>query len=115
MGAPRSARVVEGVRQVKYLKSEVNRRVNAELANQSRTTHAAGTQLELIDEAKRLIGLRQLPPAVREFCELREAHPELSLADLGALADPPTKKSGMYHRLLRLRTLVSQAQEDSSS
>ena len=113
MGAARSARAIENVRQVKQAINDVNRRVNAETANLSRTTNAAGTQLELIDEAERLIGLRQLPPAVREFCELRRENPELSLADLGALASPPTKKSGMYHRLLRLRSLVEAAREPS--
>ena len=113
MGAARSARAIEHVRQVKQAINDVNRRVNAETANLSRTTNAAGTQLELIDEAEHLIGLRQLPPAVREFCELRRENPELSLADLGALASPPTKKSGMYHRLLRLRSLVEAAREPS--
>ena len=113
MGAARSARAIENVRQVKQAINDVNRRVNAETANLSRTTNAAGTQLELIDEAEHLIGLRQLPPAVREFCELRRENPELSLADLGALASPPTKKSGMYHRLLRLRSLVEAAREPS--
>ena len=113
MGAARSARAIENVRQVKQAINDVNRRVNAETANLSRTTNAAGTQLELIDEAEHLSGLRQLPPAVREFCELRRENPELSLADLGALASPPTKKSGMYHRLLRLRSLVEAAREPS--
>ena len=112
IGALRSARAIENVRHVKSLKNDVNRRVNAETANLSRTTHAAGAQLVLISEAEKLVGLRQLPPAVREFCELRRAYPELSLADLGALASPPTKKSGMYHRLLRLRTIVAEARED---
>jgi DNA-binding protein WhiA len=114
IGALRSARAIENVRQVKTLKSVVNRRVNAEMANQTRTTNAAGDQLELIAEADRLVGLRKLPPAVREFCELRVANPELSLADLGALASPPTKKSGMYHRLLRLRSFVKEARQEAS-
>ena len=112
IGAVRSARAIAGVRHVKSLKNDVNRLVNAETANLRRTTHAAGTQMALIDDAERLIGLRQLPPAVREFCELRRENPELSLAELGALASPPTKKSGMYHRLLRLRALVDEAQKN---
>lgn len=111
IGAVRSAQAIENVRHMKSLKNDVNRRVNAEIANQMRTTNAASAQLELIDTAERLIGLRQLPPALREFCELRRAYPELSLGDLGALATPSTKKSGMYHRLLRLKALVAEAQE----
>ena len=111
IGAVRSARAFANVRQVKSLKNEVNRRVNAELANQHRSTHAAGTQVALIAAAENLIGLDQLPPAVREFCELRRENPELSFGELGALADPPTKKSGMYHRMLRLKALVAEARE----
>ncbi len=111
MGAQRSPRAIENVRHVKSLKNDVNRLVNAETANLSRTTRAAGNQMELITEAERLVGLQKLPPAVREFCELRRAYPELSLADLGSLASPPTKKSGMYHRLLRLKAIVEEVRE----
>ncbi len=111
MGGTLSAQAIENVRHLKSLKNDVNRRVNAELANQLRSTNAAGDQMELIDAAEHMIGLRNLPPAVREFCDLRRTYPEISLADLGALAKPPTKKSGMYHRLLRLRKLVKEAQE----
>ena len=115
MGAKRSARAIEGVRQVKSLKNDVNRRVNAELANQSRSTNAAGAQMELIDEAERLVGLPKLPPAVRAFCELRRTYPELSLTDLGALATPVASKSAMYHRALRLQQIVEEARQAQKS
>ena len=36
-------------RQVKHVKNQVNRRVNAELANQTRSAGAAQHQLELIE------------------------------------------------------------------
>ena len=111
MGGVESAVAIEKGRQLKQLKSEVNRKVNAEMANARRTTEAAGAQLELIDEAEALLGLNCLPPAVRKFCLLRRAHPELSLADLGQLQDPPASKSAMYHRLLRLQSLVEAARE----
>ena len=111
MGSVRCARAVENVRHMKSLKSDVNRRVNAEMANTRRTSDAAGTQAELIDEAERLLGLRQLPPAVREFCQLRRAYPELSLAALGELCQPPASKSAMYHRVLRLQALVEAARQ----
>ena len=109
MGASRSALAVENVRRVKSLKNDVNRRVNAEIANQARSTGAAAEQLELIARAERLVGLRGLPPALREFCLLRRANPELSLAALGEKCDPPASKSAMYHRVLRLQKLVEEA------
>lgn len=108
-GADRSALAVARVRRMKSVKNDVNRRVNAEIANQARSTGAAAEQLELIDRAERELGLGALPPALREFCELRRAHPDLSLGELGAHARPPLSKSALYHRLLRLRALLGGA------
>ena len=104
------ARVVELARAKKSVKNDVNRRVNAEMANQARSTGAAAEQLELIDRIEKSPGLAALPPALRSFCRARRAHPELSLAALGAELDPPVSKSAMYHRLLRLQEIAGQAE-----
>ncbi len=109
MGAERSARAVAQVRRVKTVKISVNRLVNAETANSNRASGAAAEQLALIDRAEEVIGLRSLPPALREFCVLRRAHPEVSLASLGELCDPPVGKSAMHHRVLRLEQLLDEA------
>lgn len=115
MGAARYAHTIEGVRAIKSVKNDVNRRVNAELANQNRAGDAADVQRALIDDAEQLIGLSALPRAVREFCELRRANPELSLAELGQELTPPASKSAMYHRLLRLQSLVDEARAASGA
>ena len=115
MGARRMARFVEVARAKKSVKNDVNRRVNAEMANQARSTGAAAEQLELIERAEKSVGLAALPPALREFCRLRRENPELSLAALGELLDPPASKSAMYHRVLRLQELVSQSDGQSVS
>lgn len=115
MGAARYAHTIEGVRAIKSVKNDVNRRVNAELANQNRAGDAADVQRTLIDDAERLVGLSALPRAVREFCELRRANPELSLADLGQELTPPASKSAMYHRLLRLQSIVDEARAASDT
>ena len=93
--------------------ARLNRRVNAEMANQARSTGAAVAQLELIDRAEKAIGLASLPPALRAFCEVRRENPELSLAALGQEMDPPASKSAMYHRVLRLQQLVDEAKAQS--
>lgn len=108
MGARRMARVVEVTRARKSVKNDVNRRVNAEMANQARSTGAAAEQLALIDRVERACGLASLPPALQAFCEARRANPELSLAALGEELDPPVSKSAMYHRLLRLQELAGE-------
>ena len=115
MGAARYAHTIEGVRAIKSVKNDVNRRVNAELANQNRAGDTADVQRALIDDAERLVGLSALPRAVREFCELRRANPELPLADLGQELTPPASKSAMYHRLLRLQSIVDEARAASDT
>ncbi len=112
MGARRMARVVEVARAKKSVKNDVNRRVNAEMANQARSTGAAPPQLALIARAERAVGLPALPPAVRAFCAARRAPPELSLAALGEELAPPASKSAMYHRVLRLQQIVEEAEKD---
>lgn len=111
MGAQRSAHTVERVRQLKSVKNDVNRRVNAELANERRSSRSGADQLHLVGRVSDEVGLASLPPALREFCELRVRHPEMSLADLGSLCDPPASKSAMYHRVLRLQALLRDAAE----
>lgn len=106
MGAALSSQAVERVRRLKSVKNDVNRRVNAELANERRSSRSGADQLYLVALVDRKVGIRTLPPALREFCELRARNPEMSLAALGRLCDPPASKSAMYHRVLRLQQLV---------
>lgn len=106
VGAERTARAVKNIRVMKSVKNDVNRRVNAELANQARSTGASADQLALIDRVEREIGFDTLPPALMQFCVARREHPELSLRDLGAQMMPPLSKSALYHRVLRLEKLL---------
>lgn len=106
VGAERTARAVKSIRVMKSVKNDVNRRVNAELANQARSTGASADQLALIDRVEREIGFDALPPALLQFCVARREHPELSLRDLGAQMMPPLSKSALYHRVLRLEKLL---------
>lgn len=108
LGANRTAQAIENGRRLKSVKNDVNRLVNAEMANQARSTDAAQDQLELINRVEEQIGLENLQPALRAFCTARRAHPELSLRDLGNTMNPPLSKSAMYHRLLRLQDLVKE-------
>lgn len=110
LGADRAVAEIEEARAVKHVKNQVNRRVNAELANQTRSAGAAQKQLDLIETLEKLEKRPGLPDALETFCRLREEHPDLSLRDLGQLADPPLSKSALYHRVLRLERMVEEAQ-----
>ena len=75
IGAKRSVAEIEEARAVKLVKNDVNRRVNAELANQTRSAGAAQHQLALIEELERR-GMRDvLPDAWRPFVTYVSATP----------------------------------------
>ena len=107
--APAARAAVEGARAVKSARNDANRLVNADFANQRKASEAASSQTELIDAVDAEIGFERLPPALRDFCELRRAHPELSLRELGEAASPPLSKSAVYHRVRRLGELLAEA------
>ncbi len=107
-GAHRALLRTEDVRIVKSMRNDVNRLVNAEIANQAKTAEAAVGQLEAIRLLASTRGLETLPPALAELAELRLAHPEVSLRELGELADPPLSKSAVYHRVRRIEEAAAQ-------
>ncbi|MBD5132782.1 MAG: DNA-binding protein WhiA [Clostridiales bacterium] len=77
-------------------KKDINRRVNFEMANMTRTTNAAvdvAEALELIAERK---GLDSLSPKLLEAAEARQNAPDKTLAELAY--ELGISKSGLKHR-----------------
>jgi DNA-binding protein WhiA len=111
VGAHRALLRTEDVRIIKSMRNEVNRLVNAETANLQKSADAAVEQLEDIRRLASTRGLENLPPALRELAELRLAYPDVSLRELGELADPPLSKSAVYHRIRRIQELAASREE----
>lgn len=84
----------------------VGRLANADAANARRLARAAVQHLAAIDELDEARGLRSLPRALREVAELRRAHPEASLEELGRLCAPPITKAAVADRLRRIVALA---------
>lgn len=93
---------IENIRIVKGMRNKVNRIVNCETANLTKTVEAAWKQVESIEKIKNTIGLEKLPANLREIAELRLNHQESSLKELGEMLDPPMGKSGINHRLKKI-------------
>ena len=108
VGAHRALLRTEDVRIIKSMRNDVNRLVNAEIANQQKTAEAAVFQVEAINALQAARGLDNLPPALAELAELRLANPEASLRELGELADPPLTKSAVYHRVRRIEEMAAE-------
>lgn len=92
----------------KDISNNVNRMVNFELANVSRSSSAAAAQLHAIAKLRKNQQLALLPEPLQEAARLREEHPEASLQELCSLAAAPVTRSGMNHRLKRLADIAEQ-------
>ncbi|MCC6109443.1 MAG: DNA-binding protein WhiA [Denitrobacterium sp.] len=111
VGAHHCALAMENVRVIKSVRNDVNRRVNAELANQQKASDASVEQIMAIRRVVDKVGKENLPPALQEFIRLRVAHPDATLKELGQYADPPLSKSAVYHRVRRIEELDGRSNE----
>jgi cell division protein WhiA len=110
VGAHSSLLELENIRIMKEMRNNVNRLVNCETANLSKTVNAAVRQVESIKLIQKQIGLARLPQNLREIAELRLNFPDESLKELGEMLDPPVGKSGVNHRLRRIEKIAEELQ-----
>lgn len=102
LGATRAALEMMGVKMVKSIRNDTNRRINCESANIDKTVAAAGNQLDAVRKIQETCGIGALPEELQTVATLRWENPELSLRDLGELMEPPLSRSGVNHRLQRI-------------
>lgn len=105
VGAPVAFLEWEEHRIRRELREEANRLANADTANLRRAIEAAADQVAMIERAVDALGWDGLDRSLREVALARIANPEASLAELGALCDPPVGKSAVHRRLARLQEI----------
>lgn len=108
-GAHSAALAFENERVVKSVRNDVNRMINAEVANQQKSSNAAVDQLLTIKKVLAKYDKSEIPPALQDFINLRLKNPEASLKELGEKAHPPLTKSAVYHRVRRLEKMAEDA------
>lgn len=108
IGAHSSLLELENIRIMKEMRNNVNRLVNCETANLSKTVNAAVRQVESIRLIQNKIGLQRLPQNLREVAELRLNYPDESLKELGQMLEPPVGKSGINHRLRKIEKIAEE-------
>lgn len=106
MGAHVSLMELENMRILKEMRNSVNRRVNCETANISKTVTAAGRQIEDILLIRDRYGFENLPGNLRQMAEVRLEYPDAPLKELGEYLEPNVGKSGVNHRLRRLSEIA---------
>ena len=102
IGAHTALLNLENIRIYKDMRNHINRIVNCETANLSKTINASVRQVENIEYIRDRIGFSCLPPNLREVAELRLSFPDASLRELGERMIPRMGKSGVNHRLRKL-------------
>lgn len=96
----------ENLRILKEMRNSVNRRVNCETANITKTVNAATRQIEDIEYLRDHYGLCNLPENLREIAQIRLDYPDAPLKELGNYLNPPVGKSGVNHRLRKISELA---------
>ena len=106
IGAHNALMEFENSRIVREVRNTVNRRVNCETANITKTVTAAARQVDDILFLQQKYGFEKLPVSLRQMAEVRLEYPEAPLKELGMYLDPPVGKSGVNHRLRKLCELA---------
>jgi hypothetical protein len=106
MGAYKSMFRFENIRLLKDMRNDVNRKVNFETANLTKTVSAALGQIEAIKFIIEKVGLGYLDKPLEEVAQLRLAHEDASLEEIGAMLAPPIGKSGVNHRLRKIHEIT---------
>lgn len=106
VGAHKALLDLENIRIYKQMRNNINRIVNCETANLSKTVNASMRQVKNIEYIRDTIGLSKLPHNLKEIAELRLRFQDASLKELGQMMNPPLGKSGVNHRLRKIEKIA---------
>lgn len=108
MGANDSVLEYTGVKIIKEIRNNVNRKMNFENANFDRIFEASMRQVDAIEKLKKLGRFSRLNSQLKEIAQLRLDNPDMSLKQIGEQLKPPLSRSGVNHRM---QTLLNMADE----
>ena len=108
IGAFQALLSLQNTKILKQMRNNVNRIVNCETANLSKTVNAAVRQVENIKLIQQKIGISKLPANLQQIALLRVENEDLTLKELGELLDPPISKSGVNHRLKKIEDIANE-------
>lgn len=106
LGVQRALLNLQDIIARKDLLNTVNRLVNCETANLDKTILSASRQLLFIEILQKNIGLENLPPNLKEVAKIRLENPYASIQELANNLGGGITKSGIYHRLKKIKQLA---------
>jgi len=102
IGAPLHAMKLMSAKIEKDMRNTVNRKVNCDTANVTKTVDASAAQIRDIGRIKAAGAYEALPDKLKQTADLRLENPELSIKELADISTPPVTKSCLNHRLRKL-------------
>ena len=99
IGANTSVLKFEETRVIRDTSNNLNRIVNCETANLTKTIQAGRKQIDDIKYIKAKRKFSELPESLQIIANLRLKHPDASLTELVKIMDNSISKSGISHRL----------------
>lgn len=114
IGATNAMFALQNIKIMKEMRNNVNRIVNCETANLSKTVDAAVRQVENILIIQKTIGIRGLPENLQELAMLRLEYEDMSLKELGEMLHPPLGKSGVNHRFKKIEEIANRHRDEVS-
>lgn len=111
MGAVESSLHIMGVKIEKDVRNKINRQMNFESANMSRSIEAGLNQVKAIELIEKKQGLNSLPEDLKELALLRLENPDMSLKELGASLTNPISRSGVNHRFEKIMNIAEKCSE----
>lgn len=115
MGASKATLEVMNVKILKNVRNKVNRVMNCENANIERTVKASEQQIEDIELIDKTVGLDSLSDELYEIAVLRYENPEFTLKELGEVITPKISKSGVNHRLEKIKAIANDIRDNGGS
>ncbi len=100
VGAPVAAMGLMSQKIEKDMRNSINRKVNCDTANVTKTVDAALSQIDAIQRLDASVGIDSLPDKLRETAQLRLSNPEMSLSELAQVSQ--LTKSCLNHRMRKL-------------
>ncbi|UOQ58503.1 DNA-binding protein WhiA [Leucobacter allii] len=110
MGATQAKQAWDELRRARETRATANRLVNFDDANLRRSAQASVAACARVERALEILG-DGVPEHLRYAGQLRLAHREASLDDLGARADPPLTKDAIAGRIRRLLAMADKEAE----
>ena len=119
LGANKAVLYFEDVRVYRDKKNKTNRLNNMEQANMDKIIQTATIQLEQIKTIEENDGVMLLDDKAKETLEYRKKYPEASLKELAEIisleTNKPITKSGLNHRLRKIKDLADRFNKQKTS